>query len=49
LSEENFDSVEKGKKVVFKHNIQNPGVYLLKITPIESYIEPRTMKIVIVD
>lgn len=50
LSEENFDSLEKGKAtVIYEHNIQNPGVYLLRITPNESYIEPRTMKIVIVD
>ena len=49
MSEENFDSSIKVKTVLYEHNIQTPGVYLLRITPNKSYIEPRTLKIVIVD
>src|SRR6056297_272745 len=49
MSEENFDSSIKVKTALYEHNIQTPGVYLLRITPNKSYIEPRTMKIVIVD
>src|SRR6056297_2552972 len=49
MSEENFDSSIKVKTALYEQNIQTPGVYLLRITPNKSYIEPRTMKIVIVD